>query len=318
MPGSNGLDALKAEALKQGRWRLGEDGYIEKAPFPKERTTVNVSVQGNSPDTGEALLSLTPRNGGDSPVVHYSSKAEITESDPKIDDLDNFSTCEGSLYFQVRDPTGKFESGPPVRWVAELKIRHQVDPAGDKRRLTLQSTPRAAITYSLDGSNPRDGIDYTEPFEIGPEALRLLVHARAGEANRTADFRIPASGDNRVRIDDTKPAWLRGKRVSLDTTERVYGIINKFKGNDNTLFRGVRIEIGEGENTATVRFQERAVTAGMIEGVVNSLREVLKEYEAPVAITITDGVDFENGFDVKEFARIAGLELKPGDLVQEA
>ena len=318
MPGSNGLDALKAEALKQGRWRLGEDGYIEKAPFPKERTTVNVSVQGNSPDTGEALLSLTPRNGGDSPVIHYAPKVEVTETDPKVDDVDNFSTNEGSLYFWVRDPTGKFESGPPVRWVAELKIRHQVDPAGDKRRLTLQSTPRAEITYSLDGSNPRDGIDYTEPFEIGPEALRLLVHARAGEANRTADFRIPASGDNRVRIDDTKPAWLRGKRVSLDTTERVYGIINKFKGNDNTLFRGVRIEIGEGENTATVRFQERAVTAGMIEGVVNSLREVLKEYEAPVAITITDGVDFENGFDVKEFARIAGLELKPGDLVQEA
>ena len=318
MPGSNGLDALKAEALKQGRWRLGEDGYIEKAPFPKERTTVNVSVQGNSPDTGEALLSLTPRNGGDSPVIHYAPKVEVTETDPKVDDVDNFSTNEGSLYFWVRDPTGKFESGPPVRWVAELKIRHQVDPAGDKRRLTLQSTPRAEITYSLDGSNPRDGIDYTEPFEIGPEALRLLVHARAGEANRTADFRIPASGDNRVRIDDTKPAWLRGKRVSLDTTERVYGIINKFKGNDNTLFRGVRIEIGEGENTATVRFQERAVTVGMIESVVNSLREVLKEYEAPVAITITDGVDFENGFDVKEFARIAGLELKPGDLVQEA
>ena len=318
MPGSNGLDALKAEALKQGRWHLGEDGYIEKAPFPKERTTVNVSVQGNSPDTGEALLSLTPRNGGDSPVIHYAPKVEVTETDPKVDDVDNFSTNEGSLYFWVRDPTGKFESGPPVRWVAELKIRHQVDPAGDKRRLTLQSTPRAEITYSLDGSNPRDGIDYTEPFEIGPEALRLLVHARAGEANRTADFRIPASGDNRVRIDDTKPAWLRGKRVSLDTTERVYGIINKFKGNDNTLFRGVRIEIGEGENTATVRFQERAVTAGMVEGVVNSLREVLKEYEAPVAITITDGVDFENGFDVKEFARIAGLELKPGDLVQEA
>ncbi|WP_419609939.1 DUF499 domain-containing protein, partial [Thiolapillus sp.] len=32
MPGNSGMDTLKAEALKQGRWRLGEDGYIEKAP----------------------------------------------------------------------------------------------------------------------------------------------------------------------------------------------------------------------------------------------------------------------------------------------
>ena len=317
MPGSSGLDALKAEALKQGRWRLGEDGYIEKAPFPKEKTTVNVSVQGSSQDTGGSLLNLTPRNGGDSPVVYYSSKVEVTETDPKVDDLDNFSTNEGSLYFWVKDPTGKFESGPPVRWVAELKIRHQIDPAGDKRRITLQSTPRAEITYSLDGSNPKDGTDYTEPFEIGPETFRLLVYARSGEANKTADFQIPTSGDKRVQIDDTKPARLQGKRVSLDATDRVYGVINKFRDNDNTLFRGVRIEIGEGENTATVRFQERAVTAGMIEGVVNSLREVLKEYEAPVAITISDGVEFENGFAVKEFAKIAGLDLQPGDLVQE-
>ena len=33
MPGNGGMDTLKAEALKQGRWRLGEDGYIEKGPF---------------------------------------------------------------------------------------------------------------------------------------------------------------------------------------------------------------------------------------------------------------------------------------------
>jgi len=112
---------------------------------------------------------------------------------------------------------------------------------------------------------------------------------------------------------------LRGFRGSVSlSTDRVYGVINKFKDNDNTLFRGVRIEIGEGENTVTVRFQERAVTAGMIEGVVNSLRAVLKEDQAPVAITISDGVEFENGFAVKEFAKIAGLDLKPGDLVQEA
>ena len=317
MPGPGGMDTLKAEALKQGRWRFGEDGYIEKGPFPKERATVNVSVQGNNPETGQSLLSLTPRNAGDSPSIHYSTNPEVSETDPKVEDMDNFSTGEGSLYFWANDLTGKFESGPPIRWVAELKIRHQVDPAADRRRVTLQSTPRAAITYSLDGSNPKDGIEYGEPFEIGAETVRLLVYARAGEANKTADFQIPASGDKRVQIDDTKPARLQGKRVSLDTTERVYGIINKFRDNTSTLFKGVRIEIGEGENTVTVRFQERAVTAAMMEGVVNSLREILQEDQAPVAITVNDGVQFENGFAVKEFAKIAGLDLKPGDVVQE-
>ena len=317
MPGANGMETLKTEALKQGRWRLGEDGYIEKGPFPKEKATVNISVQGSVPDTGETLLSLTPRNGGDNPVIHYSPKAEVTESDPAVDNPDNFSTNEGSLYFLVKDPSGKFESGPPVPWVAELKIRHQVEPAGDMRRITLQSTPRATMRYTLDGANARDGIEYTSPFEIGSKAFLLLVHARNGEADKSAKFSIPASGDKEIQIDNTKPARLQGNRISLDTTDQVYGVINKFKNSTATLFKGVRIEIGTGENTVTVRFQDRVVTAAVIESVINNLREVLNDHQAPLAVAISDGMDFESGSDLKEFAKITRLKLKPGDVVQE-
>ena len=319
MPGTGGMDTLKTEALKQGRWRLGEDGYIEKGPFPKEKTTVNVTVLGTNPETGETILSLTPRHAGESPIVYYHpGKDQISEKDPVVEDLDNFTTREGTLSFWVKDPTGQYESGPPVRWVADLKIRHQVDPAGDKRRVTLQCTPSAEMAYTLDGSNPKDGLLYEGPFEIGPEAVRLLVYARAGEATKTADFQIPASGDKTVHIDEAKPARLNSsKRVALDTTDRVFGVINHFKDQPATRFKGVRIEIGEGENTVTIRFQEREITAAMIEGVVNSLRSVLQEDDAAVAITITDGVQFENGFEAKEFAKIAGIDLRPGDVVQD-
>ena len=44
--------------------------------------------------------------------------------------------------------------------------------------------------------------------------------------------------------------------MALDTTDRVYGVINHFNDQANTRFKGVRIEIGEGENTVDVRFQE--------------------------------------------------------------
>lgn len=317
MPGNSGMDTLKAEALKQGRWRLGEDGYVEKGPFPKEKSTVNVSLVGTHPETGETILSLTPRHAGDSPVVYYSIRPEKLEASPQVDDLDNFTTSEGTLYFLVKDTTGQYESGPPVRWLAELKIRHQIEPAADKRKVTLQCTPKAELFYTLDGSNPKDGTAYEGAFEIGPQAARLLIYARAGEANKTADFQIPASSDKTVQIDDAKSARLQAKRVSLDTTDRVYGVINRFRDQPNTRFKGVRIEIGEGEKTVTVRFQEREVTALMIEGVVNSLREVLHEDQAPVAIMISDGIQFDTGFEAKEFAKIVGVELRPGDIVQE-
>ncbi len=163
----------------------------------------------------------------------------------------------------------------------------------------MQCTPKADLFYTLDGSNPKDGTPYKEPFEIGPQATRVLVYARSGEANKTADFQIPASGDKTVQIVDTKPAKLQSKRVALDTTDRVYGMINRFRDQPGTRFKGVRIEIGEGENTVTVRFQEREVTAAMIEGVVNSLRQVLSEDQAPVAITIVDGIQFDTDLTPK-------------------
>lgn len=317
MPGTSGLDALKAEALKQGRWRLGEDSYIEKGPFPKDKATVNVSVVNVKPDTGETVLSLTPRHAGDSPVVYWSSKPDVSDKDSRVADLDNFTTGEGTVYFVVKEPTGRYESGPATRWLADLKIRHQVEPSADKRRITLAVTPQADIFFTLDGSNPKDGSRYDAPFEIGSASCRLLVFARAGEANKTADFQIPASGDKTVQIVESKPARLQSKRVALDTTDRVFSVINRFRDQPGTRFKGVRVEIGEGENTVTVRFQEREVTAAVIEGVVNSLRDVLKEPDAPLNIAIADGIAFETGFALKEFAKLAGIELKPGDINQE-
>lgn len=317
MPGASGLDTLKTEALKQGRWRLGEDGYIEKGPFPKDKATVNVSVINVKPDTGETVLSLTPRHAGDSPVVYWSTKADVSDKDNKVEDLDNFSSTEGTLYFWVKDTTGQHESAAATRWLADLKIRHQVEPAADKRRVTLAAAPHADIYYTLDGSNPKDGIRYDAPFEIGSASCRLLVFARAREANKTADFQIPASGDKTVQIVDSKPACLQSKRVALDTTDRVFSVINRFRDQPGTRFKGVRVEIGEGENTVTVRFQEREVTAAIIEGVVNSLRDVLKEPDAPLNIAIADGIAFDTGFALKEFAKLAGIELKPGDINQE-
>ena len=317
MPGASGLDTLKTEALKQGRWRLGADGYIEKGPFPKDKATVNVSVINVKPDTGETVLSLTPRHAGDSPVVYWSTKADVSDKDNKVEDLDNFSSTEGTLYFWVKDTTGQHESAAATRWLADLKIRHQVEPVADKRRVTLAATPHADIYYTLDGSNPKDGTRYDAPFEIGSASCRLLVFARAREANKTADFQIPASGDKTVQIVDSKPARLQSKRVALDTTDRVFSVINRFRDQPGTRFKGVRVEIGEGENTVTVRFQEREVTAAIIEGVVNSLRDVLKEPDAPLNIAIADGIAFDTGFALKEFAKLAGIEIKPGDINQE-
>ena len=317
MPGRDGMESLKAEALKQGRWRLGEDGYLEKGPFPQEKTSVNVSLRGVSFESGESLLSLTPRHAGESPAIYYSTQPDVSDNDQQVSDLENFRTREGTLHFLVKDTTGKYATGRPTRWTAELKIRHQVEPSVDKRKVTLECTPQAKMTYTLDGSDPKGGRIYDAPFEIGPEALLLLVHARSGEAVKNTKFQIPRSGDKTVQIDESKPARLNSsRRIALDTTARVYGVLNHFRNQADTLFKGVRIEIGEGENTVTVRFQERDISAAVIEGIISSLRELLQEDQAPVVVTISADIQFESGFEVKKFAGIAGIELRSSEVIQ--
>jgi hypothetical protein len=321
MPGGRGMEELKNEAIKQGRWREGKDGYIERGPFPKEKTSVNVTLQENRIADGDTVLSLTPKHAGESPQVFVSDTKEFTESSKKlVENTDNFTTDKATLYFQAIDPRGLHEAGEPTRWCAELKIRHQVDAAGDKRKVILQCMPglNASIRYTLDGSNARDGQDYATPFEIDPQAQTLLVYASLDEASANKQFQIQASGDTTVHVVEKDPARLSGsKRVNLGGTEEVFGVVNEFKDKPGTLFRGVKIEVGEGEKTVTVQFRSREVSASVIESTINHLRESLNEHQSNVSLTIRDGASFETGFDAKEFATIAGIELRPGDIEQD-
>jgi hypothetical protein len=235
-----------------------------------------------------------------------------------IDDLDTFTTTAATLYFLAVDKDGQHEIGEPKRWLADLTIRHQLHVISDKRRIELKCVPPAELYYSLNGSNPKEGTRYQTPFDIGTDAYRLLVYAKADEATKNAEFSIPASGDDRIVIIDTKPARLPdSKRVNLDNTEKVYAVINRFKDRENTFLKGVRIQLGEGENTVQIRFHERQITALIIAETIETMRKVLKEDNAQISISISGGIQFGDGFALKEFAELSGLQLKPGDVIQD-
>lgn len=319
MPGAKGLETLRDEALKQGRWRQSADGYLEKGPFPAERTSVNVTPQSTDRDSGRTTLSITPRNAGPSPRVHVSPSASVSERDSQVEDLDHFETPAATLYFIAVDNEGRHQVGEPTRWVADLTIRHEIHAVATTRKVELHCTPMAEMRYTLDGTNPKEGRVYAEPFEVPPGGCIVLVAAQAGEAEKTARFNIPASGDDRVVIDDRKPATLsNAKRVAIDTTDKAFQMVQKFRDRPDTLMKGVQLLIGEGEKAVQVRFNERQLTAAAIEKAILGIRQALGDEQAPVQILIKGGVEFGDGFALKEFAEIAGVELKPGDVVQEA
>ncbi len=74
------LDDLKDDLLKKDIWHES-GGYIEKPPFPKEKTAVIVQELHRDDATGEATLKLTPKYG-DRILYEINSPATATTSSP--------------------------------------------------------------------------------------------------------------------------------------------------------------------------------------------------------------------------------------------
>ena len=76
--------------------------------------------------------------------------------------------------------------------------------------------------------------------------------------------------------------------------------------------------LGEGENAVQIRFNERELTAAAIETAIRGMRDALGEEQAAVQVLIRGGISFGDGFALKEFAEVAGVELTSGDVIQDA
>lgn len=316
LPGSKGLDWLKSQGIAQGRWREGSDGWIEKGPFPKEKTSVNILNQSEDVQTGEILLTLVPRHAGSHPRVHVAPTPAVSEVDPVVEDLDVFRTQAPTLYFLAIDTSGSHATGEPTRWVAKLKVRYQVHDLPDERKVELAVTPPAEIRYSLDGSNPKEGRIYDEWIPIPDEQVLLQVCAKAGEAINVETFTIGAKGIQRAAIDEARPAKLVRQKPRFDSTQAVFEMISSLKDRQGVVFHGVTLNVGEGEQAVQLRFNDRSVTPATLEKVIAALREHLEEPDALVQLIIRDGAEFGTGFDLKAFAQVARLELSPDTVEQ--
>ena len=315
MPGGKGMEALRAEAQARGRWRVYDDGRIEKGPFPPEKTTVNVIPLDVDMHSGESILEVVAKNAGAEPVIHFADHPGVSETDPVVDHPTNFRTDRGTLHFLAIDPRGKHETGEPARWVARLKVQHAIHRHPQSRSVELKCTPSAHLRYTIDGTNPREGTPYTQAFSVPDGGCTVLVYAELDEASAQESFRIPAASTKeggeaieRAHIEPTEPVDLVRSTVHLDDTAKVFELLSALRGRSVDM-HGVRIELGRGEHTVLVRLGENAITPDMLAGVIDDLRARLKPADEAVSVRISDRIHFAQGHDLQRLAEIAGLEL---------
>ncbi len=107
------------------------------------------------------------------------------------------------LNLLVADPSGLYETGDTVSWSNNLVLRTEEVKSKEGRKIALYVAPRGTIRYTTNGSEPREGTPYTEPFliEDGEVLVRAFADSRGTQrCIREERLSFPALGKSGVQM----------------------------------------------------------------------------------------------------------------------
>jgi len=201
-----------------------------------------------------------------------------------------------------------------VSWSNKLVLRNQLSEKNGKRSVELFVAPSGKIRYTLDGSEPREGVAYERGFEIGDGEVLIRAFAEVSGLETKTDFRFPAKGKKGVQIDDVKPGRLVSRAGrKLDSRGKTFEGL-KQAGEKSATFEGIALTVGQGTQMIGINVGEIKVDAAFIEAL---LVKVLEKFTPDTLVTMTfRKAHFASGHDLKDFAAKLGIELQQGDVEQ--
>jgi hypothetical protein len=307
-----GIDQLKNLACNRGVWEDLGNGYITKKP-KKKKTSVQYFPETTPDDNGFVRLRVNPQNAGPAPRIHFAEDGPVSEQSPVLSEQ-LLHTNALRVRFLVIDPSGQYETGEPVEWKNELIIRSELFEEAGKRKIKLFVAPKGNLRYTLDGSEPRNGYDYTEPIEIGDDEIMVRVFAECDGLESKEEFRFPKRGQKGVQIDDIKPAKIvsRGGK-KLDSRYKTFNGLKEAK-EKNISFENVMLSVGQGAQAVNIMMGEIKVTAEYVESILTSVLSMF-ETETPVTMTFRKA-HFTSGHDLKRFVESMGIDIQHSEVEQ--
>ncbi|MCM8594871.1 DUF499 domain-containing protein [Accumulibacter sp.] len=228
-----GHETLKAAALRKDLWRDEGAGYVRKGPFPPEKTAVVLQQLARDDDTGKATLQVSAKHGD---CVHFETGGSPASPSSPVVEGGRLETDEMRVSLLAVDSTGVHETGEPRPWQNTVTLKYQRSYRDGATRITLKASPRGAIRYTLDGSNPRYGGIYDGEIEVPDGRELLLAMAEAsGIWSELLHVDIPrvkeGDGDS-VAIDPARPAEWRHRLKCPDRrrTFEVLAILKRLGG----------------------------------------------------------------------------------------
>lgn len=312
---TKGLDDVKRIAVGLGEWRDSGDGYIEKGPFPKAKTSVKVVTRSYNDETGVATVELTATDAGQNARVHVEGSQNVSASSPLVPDM-IIERNDTVLWFLAVDPDGKHETGEPVKWTNTLTLTHEPREVMGKRTVELTVKPRGAIRWNTDGTNSREGKPYTGPIALDGDAeVKIYAYAEDAGVETSKSFTIRPAAEGTISIDPTRPVVIK-KRQKIATTKDVFSTLKALKAGHAKLKGSLSATVGRGDVNATTRFgPQTTLAAEAVETFLSAARQSLADDTAEVEIGFSE-VHFETGREMEEFVKEVGWAVGPDEVEQ--
>lgn len=312
---NNGMDALRKLAEAKGVWKDLGDGYIERGPFAKPKTSVSIQpLSDPDPSTGKVVLQITAVGAGKAPQIYWDTSPAVSAKSQRLDDP-KLETDATRLYFIAVDPKGEHETGEPTSWMNQLIITHQPKEAGGQRVVELKVVPRGTIRYNLTGANAAEGEIYKSPIPIPDTAVTVYCHAEDDGVSAKRNFEIPARGQKTFVIKKDKPAKL-SERIQAASTVESFTLLKQAKDHKARL-GGLKLEVGKGARSAVIRFgTDSRLEGDKLEAVIEAARTAIGDGAAEVTLDVTGGIFFAFGSDLEAFAGERGIELTAENVEQ--
>ena len=271
--GPQGLDDLKRQAFRRERWEDLGNGSITREPRPR-RTSLQWTQEYGPDDSGLVRLAVEPVDGGPWPEIHYAEDGAVTEESPCLTN-GRLETRALRVEFLVKDPTGKFETGDVKCWRNELRLRVNRRPGtGQAELLLAPARPDIPIRYTLDGSNPRDGLLYEGPLEVDSGEVRIEAFAEHEGLEVKESFKLPAERDGgkngHAALRPDAPARLESSGAYKSPGVSAAAALDKAE-EGGIAFREVQLLFGSGEQSAQLKLGRLEIPAGRLKSLAGAI-----------------------------------------------
>ena len=307
---TRGFDQLALEAYQRGLWEDLGNGYITKKPKPKT-TEVIISEDSTPDDAGTIRLKVDVMNAGNSPRIHYAEDGEVSEESPILNES-TLATKALRIQFLSVDPSGKNVTGSPNTWTNRLTLRNRFDE--HSRKLELFVAPKGSIKFTLDGSEARNGKEYTSPIQLNDKETTVYVFAECDGIETKRNFTFAESGSKEVPIIKEAPAVLYSPSPKrLDSSTKTYEGLKLAKEKD-IKFEMVTLMVGSAPKSIHLSLGELIVDADFIEAELAHLQSLLNP-DAPVIMSFKKA-HTPTGHDLEQFTKQLGIEISNGEVEQ--